>query len=294
MIISASRRTDLPRYYAAWFMQRIRAGYCVTANPFNPQQRTRVSLAPSDVEVIVFWTRDARPLLPHLAELDTAGYRYYFQVTLLGYPRELEPACPHTEEAVTMIKALAGHVGPDRVIWRYDPIVISAITDIAYHEHAFGALIHALHGSTRRCVVSLLDDYRKSRGRLAATGLQVELDHGRLTDTVIPRLAPVLSGLAAAHGMEIVSCAEEDDWRPYGIAAGRCVDDALIHRVFGIEVTQGRDPNQRPACGCVASRDIGAYDTCLAGCRYCYATGDEASVHRRFARHSPDQEALVQ
>ncbi len=122
MIISASRRTDIPAFYAEWFMQRIRAGYCTVPNPFNRGQVSTISLAPEDVDAIVFWTRFPRPLLPHLDELDRCGYRYYFQFTLLDYPRSLETHRPDVRQAVEAFRTLAERIGPERVIWRYDPI----------------------------------------------------------------------------------------------------------------------------------------------------------------------------
>ena len=166
MIISASRRTDIPAFYAEWMVRRLKEGYCTVANPFNRNQVTRISLKPEDVDAIVFWTRNPRPLMPYLDELDSRGYRYYFQFTILGYPREIDPKSPAAETAVTTFRELTERLGPRRVIWRYDPIVFTGITPPAFHQENFGRLAEALSGYTRRVVVSIVDMYRKIEKRL--------------------------------------------------------------------------------------------------------------------------------
>ncbi len=265
MIISASRRTDIPAFHAEWFMQRLRDGYCETVNPFNPRQVSRVSLLPADVTAMVFWTRNAVPLLPHLPELDARGYRYYFQYTLTGYGPPLEPHCSPVHTAIATMRRLAEHVGPARVCWRYDPILLTDARPADWHLAHFAELAAALRGITERVTISLFDPYRAALKRLAAAGI---------TPRPVENMAEWLTGLAttaAAHGMAIVSCAEAD-WGQFGIQPGKCIDDRLLRRLFGLEVATGKDTSQRAACGCVAGKDIGAYDTCDHGCLYCYAT----------------------
>lgn len=288
MIISASRRTDLPAFYARWFLQQVRRGFCQVANPFNPQQVRRVSLLPDEVTAIVFWTRHPQPLLPYLAELDQAGFRYYFQYTLLDYPRQLETHRPDWKAALRTFAALAEQIGPERVIWRYDPLVFSNLTPPEYHLRNFERLAQALRGRARRVVISLLDPYPKLKRRfaqLAQAGVQL---YGPANGEE-PWLADLLRQLAAcarANGLEIVSCAEPCDLRPYGVQPGSCVDAGLIARLFGVAVSPARDPGQRPACRCAQSVDIGWYDSCLFGCQYCYATRS-FDLARRQWRRSP-------
>lgn len=294
MIISASRRTDLPAFYARWFINRVRAGYCLVPNPFNPQQISRISLAPEDVDVIVFWTRHARPLLPYLQELDARGYRYYFQYTLMDNPRALDARTPSLEAALDTFRELAHLIGPQRVIWRYDPIVFSNITPPDFHAQTYARIARALRGYTRRSVISLVDPYRKSERRLRAlSALGIALvAPDALPQPAFDQLMSSLVECARSNDMEITSCAEEIDLSSYGIRPGKCVDDDYIRQVFGIEVTHTKDPTQRAACGCVVSRDIGAYDSCPFECQYCYATSsfERARKHRR--GHDPHAPAL--
>jgi hypothetical protein len=294
MIISASRRTDIPAFYAYWFINRIRAGFCTVPNPFNPQQVARVTLAPEEVEVIVFWTRNPRPLFPYLEELDRGGYRYYFQYTLMNNPRELEAHTPNIKNALRTFGELSERIGPHRVIWRYDPIVFSQITPPNYHRQSFQEIAQALRGYTHRSVISLLDIYPKLKRRLeqvqnSGTGL-LPFDG---TQPWFGRLIRELVEIANQNRMELVSCAEELDLELYGARPGKCINDDLVSDVFGFEVTHSKDPGQRKACGCVVSKDIGMYDSCVFGCQYCYATSSFQRARVNYMRHDPDLPSLL-
>lgn len=296
MIISASRRTDIPAFYAQWFINRVRAGHCAVPNPFNPRQVMRVSLRPADVDAIVFWTRSPRPLLRHLDELDDRGYRYYFQFTLLRSPRWLDQDGPAFAAALDTFQRLARRVGAERVIWRYDPIVFTSQTPLQFHVDTFGQIAAALRGSTRRAVISVMTPYRKVQRRLHALERQVGVRlafYDPLPDTCLEQLARQLQAVAAASDMALVSCADETGLARWGVEAGKCVDDRLLRAQFGLDVPAGKDLSQRPTCGCVPSRDIGMYDSCLFGCVYCYATSSFARARANYRQHNPESPSLV-
>ena len=292
MIVSASRRTDIPAFYAEWMVRRLREGYCTVPNPFDRNQVSRISLRPEDVDAIVFWTRNPRPLMPYLDELDSRGYRYYFQFTILGYPREIDPKSPPAATAVEAFRELAGRLGSRRVVWRYDPVVFTGMTPPAFHQENFQRLAESLKGHTRRVVVSIVDMYRKIEKRLK----RLEGTLAALRPCDAGDLGPLMSRLAELareHGMEIVSCAEEVDLRPFGILPGKCVDDRVIAEAFGVEVPSTKDPAQRKACGCVVSRDVGMYESCLFGCQYCYATKSFEQAKANFDSHDPESPSLL-
>jgi hypothetical protein len=292
VIISASRRTDIAAFYGSWFMNRIRAGFCTVPNPMKPRQVSRISLLPADVDAIVFWTRNPRPLFPHLAELDRRGFRYYFQVSLLGYPRAIDPKSPGVAAAVAAIRELSCRIGAERVIWRYDPIVFSDLTPPQYHLEQFNRLANQLSGATRRCVISAVDVYRKLAGRLK-TLQDTPAAFTPVDDRALHVLLEQLARSAEARGLEITSCAEAEDWTPWGVRPGKCIDGALLNRVFGLQLSDKKDLRQREACGCVESRDIGMYDTCTFGCVYCYATTSFERARDRLARHDPEATSLI-
>jgi hypothetical protein len=292
MIISASRRTDIPAFYAEWLINRVRAGFCTVPNPFNPRQVSRVSLRPEDVDAVVFWTRDPKSLLGRLAELDERGFRYYFQYTILANPRILDPGTPPVEEAVSTFRSLADHVGSDRVVWRYDPIIITDETPEAYHLDRMASIAATLRGYTKRLVISLVDIYPHVEARrrlLGKEGRAIKLSREPLTADGIRSMA----GIAAANALEITSCAEDLKMMKQEIRPGKCVDDQLIEKVFGITVTHQKDPHQRPACGCVVSKDIGVYDTCAFRCLYCYATRNVVAAERNLRNHDPEAPSLI-
>lgn len=295
MIISASRRTDIPAFYAQWLVNRVRAGYCTVPNPFNRGQVARISLKPEDVDVIVFWTRNPRPLFPFLDELDDRGYRYYFQYTLLNNPRIFDAACPALETAVDTFNELAQRISPQRIIWRYDPILFSSITGTDFHLRIYESIARMLRGATYRSVISILDEYPKTSRRMQQiTTSGIELYSPNLKNHAwVRECIQGLASIAASNGMSISSCAEEREIASLGVRPGKCVDDEYILETFGKQVNAAKDPNQRKLCGCVASKDIGMYDSCIFGCQYCYATSSFETARKNHASHQPNSPSLI-
>lgn len=295
MIISASRRTDIPAFYAEWFANRVREGYCTVPNPFNRKQVAYVSLKPQDVDVIVFWTRNPAPLMPLLEYLDQIKLRYYFQFTVMDNPRKIDTKSPALQASLQTFKKLSEQIGPEKVIWRYDPILFSNLTGMQFHEDTFGMIASSLDGFTNRVVVSLVDQYSKASKRLTGLknkGVDIHFYQGEQSDK-FDRLMSFMFNTALNHKLEIFSCSEVYDLNKYGIRAGKCIDDEFIGKVFGISVGRAKDPNQRAECGCVISKDIGMYDTCLFGCQYCYATSSFEKAHANHEQHDPLSPSLV-
>ncbi|SHO56879.1 DUF1848 domain-containing protein [Vibrio quintilis] len=292
MIISASRRTDIPAFYSDWFLNRIQAGFLLTRNPFNAKQIKRISLRPDDVDVIVFWTRNPAKLLKHLPLLDTTGYRYYFQFTLTGYGKPLETATLHPLKAIEIFQKLSEQIGADKVIWRYDPILVSNLTPVQEHLRLFEKIARHLHQHTRQVVISFADLYRKTEVNLRkVAGLRY---HDILHDAdELRTLCQGLSEIARHYQLSITTCAETTDLTEFGIRHGKCVDDVLLRQIFGLDVSSTKDPGQRQACGCIQSVDIGSYNTCLHGCQYCYATSQQKTALRNYQQHDPQSPFLT-
>jgi len=294
LIISASRRTDIPAFYSEWFINRIRQGWCFVPNPFNSKQVIRVSLRPDDVLAIVFWSKNPAPLISHLVELDELGLRYYFQFTLNDYPPSLEPRVPSLAKRISTFLDLSEQLGPTRVVWRYDPIIISNITSVEYHRERFSYIAGELKAATRRVMVSIVDFYRKTDRRLS----QLEKEEGLSFDRHLSSSAGMISLLndlaatARENDMEIFTCAEEGDYTEAGIPPGRCVDDRILYKEWSLNLKYKKDPSQRDSCLCMISKDIGINDTCMHGCLYCYATTNYSVAQRRFTDHDPHSPLL--
>lgn len=292
MIISASRRTDIPAFYHEWFMNRIEEGFLLSRNPFNYNQISRISLRPADVDAIIFWTRNPKALMHSLSTLDKMGFRYYFQYTITGYPRSLERSVPKPLDAIRMFILLSDLIGKDKVIWRYDPILLSNIVDLDEHKRLFKKVAGLLAGKTERVVISFSDFYKKTERNLKAVdGLiysDITDEHARLMD-----LSGYMAKVANDSGMQIQSCAEVVNTSEAGVPHGKCVDDQLLRDVFGLALSNKKDQGQRDACGCVRSVDIGAYNTCLHECSYCYATFNKGLVLKNRKSHDCNSPFLI-
>jgi hypothetical protein len=277
MVVSVSRRCDIPRFQFKWFMERVGAGFVNVANPYNARQIKRVSLVPAKesaapedgVDLFVFWTREPKNILAKADELTERGFPFYVMVTVTGYPDVLEPSMVPTPKVLAAMKKLARKIGAERVIWRYDPIILTDITDGDFHRANFNSLAQELAGSVRRVIISIYDEYREAKKRIEFKESRGELRMIDIGDGLSGLLADLAKSVEAA-GMEIQSCAEKEDFSSLGIKPGACIDAALIKELFGLELG-GKDKNQRPNCLCCKSVDIGAYGLCAAHCLYCYA-----------------------
>ncbi len=271
MIISASRRTDIPAFFGDWLFERLEAGHCDVKNPFNGKIQ-RVSLQQEDVDAIVFWSKNPRPLMARLDELDSYNIPYYFQYTLNDYPTPLEPNLPQFEERIETFRELSARLGALRVVWRYDPIVISNLTPPEFHIERFSCIAMRLQEYTDSVFISLLDSYRAATKRLTAlSGLGISVEVDWRDDTSLETLVRGLVRIARGTGMRIFSCAENPRWQGWGTEKGRCVDSDRVNRIAGLKLEYSKDRGQRTCCGCTKSRDIGTTGTCGHGCAYCYA-----------------------
>lgn len=286
MILSASRRTDIPAFYSEWLMNRLREGYVLVPNPRNPHRFSRVRLNPQTVDCIVFWTKDPAPILPKLSEISAMGYPFYFQFTLTPYGRELEPNLPPKRDLVRTFQKLGEMLGPERVVWRYDPVVFTDRTDIGYHLRCFEKMAALLEGCTRRCIFSFLDLYPGVRRAL--TGIPVR----EIQEADMRLIAAGFSKIAQKRRLRLFTCCEPVDLSRYGIAHASCIDASMIEDILGCPVRSRKDAGQRPGCGCMESVDIGAYDCCPHGCRYCYAVSSPNAARKNAASHDPESPLL--
>lgn len=285
MILSASRRTDIPNYYSEWLARRFRAGFLCVRNPMNFRQVSRITLNPNVIDCIVFWTKNPAPMLPYLDEY--RRYMYYFQFTLTGYGKDIEPGLPDKRRIlIPAFCELADRIGRDRVIWRYDPIFLSDHYTLDYHVKAFTRIAEVLAGRTRRVVISFLDDYEKTKRNMKGINIQ------GLTKEKMRRLAHSFAVIAGRYGMEIQTCAEKIDLSEYGITHGACIDREYIEHLLGCRLRAGKDHGQRPECRCMESVEIGSYHTCRNGCRYCYANFSDGRVQARIRDFDVDSPIL--
>lgn len=271
MILSVSRRTDIPNYYSEWFFNRIKEGFVYVRNPMNVHQVSKIDITPKVVDCIVFWTKNPEPMMNRLEAL--SSYDYYFQFTLTGYGKDMECHVPHKKEKmIPIFQELSRKTGMKKVIWRYDPIIFTEKYTPQYHLNAFEQIATMLNGYTQKCVISFVDTYAKNKKNMETLGAY-EVDRNTLLE-----FAKEIAEIAKDNEMKIGSCAERIDLSACGIEHNCCIDKTLIEDIIGCRLKAGKDKNQRQECGCVESVEIGTYDTCKNGCKYCYANNSEESV----------------
>lgn len=286
MIISASRRTDIPAFYSKWFFNRIKEGFLLVPNPYNPKMISRISLDPEGVDCIVFWTKNARPMLDKLDGLK--AYTYYFQYTVNPYGKEIEVHLPSLQKRMDTFKALSDKIGKEKVIWRYDPLFTNKKYTIDFHKEAFARMAEELHPYTDKCMLGFIDPYYHIRRAIGAFDMQP------LMPNEIEEMARSFKTTVDKYPIMLNTCTLKIDLHLLGIPCGLCIDGALIERLVGCPIRAKKDKNQRDICNCVESIDIGTYESCLNGCVYCYAIqGNYLTAAGNHQRHDPDSPLMI-
>lgn len=281
MIVSASRRTDIPSYYSEWFFNRIKEGYVCVRNPMNIHQISKISLSPDVVDGIVFWTKNPIPMIDRIKELD--GYTYYFQFTLNSYGKDIECNIPSKNDVIIpAFQKLSSLLGKERVVWRYDPIIINEKYTIKYHKHYFQLLCSELSPYTEKCTVSFVDLYRNTTRNIKPLNIHIP------SNEEVLELMDYFSSVAKNEGIYIDTCAEEYDLSSLNINHACCIDKERLERLGNYMLDIGKDKNQRGVCGCIESIDIGMYNTCENGCLYCYANYNQSNATSNHAAHDTE------
>lgn len=280
MIISASRRTDIPALYPEWFMNRLLEGEVLVPNPYNRKKVSRVELSPKTVDCFAFWTKNPEPMLPYLKMIDMLGYSYYFEMTITDYGKDLEPNLPSTEDSMATFMLLSERIGRKCLDWRFDPIIMNEKYPLAYHLEKFEMMCEWLHAYTERCIISFVDYYKGSPFVEAEEEDMIAAAKG-------------LAKIADRYNLPLYTCAEKVNLQEYGICPGACIDRKKIENIVGYKLDVKKDKGQRRECGCVESVDIGMYDTCIHGCGYCYATGSLESSTQKHKLHDPKSPMLI-
>ncbi len=289
MIISASYKTDIPTFYGEWFANRLRAGYCKVVNPYN-KVISRVSLLPENVDGFVFWTKNVGPFLKYLAEVRDRKTPFVVQHTITGYPRSLEHSVVDAAKSVQHVRDIAERYGPRVCVWRYDTILLSAVTPREFHLETFGRLAKDLAGATDEVVISFAHLYQKTLRNVNNAAREFGFEWSDPEPEWKRTLAAELTAIAAAHNMRLTVCSQPE-YLVKGCGEARCVDADRLADVAGKPI-RAKEKGNRKECRCSEARDIGEYDTCPHGCVYCYAVQNRPLALDRFRQHQPESEFL--
>ena len=283
MIINTGQRTDIPAFYADWFVNRLKAGFVLVRNPYNPRSVTRYRLSPEVVDLIGFCTKNPAPMLPHMDLLRPYGQFWY--VTITPYGKEIEPGVPDKREVLDSFRRLSDIVGPDRMGWRYDPVFISGEYPAERHIRAFEYMAQTLSGYTRTAVISFVDLYEKTKRNFPE--VRPVTAEQRL------QLGKAFVEIAGQYGMTVRPCGEGDELAPFGADCSGCMTVAMYEQALGRRLKVPKTAPARKECACYLGGDIGAYNTCGHLCRYCYANYDAATVRKNLAAHDPESPLLI-
>ncbi|USG61144.1 DUF1848 domain-containing protein [Sneathiella marina] len=281
-VISASYKTDIPAFYGDWFHQQLTQNFVETRNPFNNRKST-IPLSPEEVDAFVFWTRNAGPFLPVLYNKIVDQYPFYFQFTITGYPRLLEPSVIPSDDAVSQMVSIARNFGPHAVVWRYDPIFVSDLTPLDFHLENFKKLSRQLEGVVNEVVVSFTQPYAKTKRNLARLERKTPVNFRDPPDEIKHPFLMKLQKIAAASGIHMTLCTQPAHVTEQ-LPGAACIDMDRIIAMGGTNIKPGLQGN-RAGCLCVASRDIGMYDSCAHGCVYCYAVNSPEKAKAALKSH---------
>lgn len=285
-IISVSRRTDIPAFYGDWFMNRLKEGFAGYVNPFGGQKYI-LSLKPEDVTCFVFWSKNYTPFLDNLKIIENMGHKFYFNYTITGLPNIFECNLVNKEIAIDSLKKLSGLYTPKHINWRYDPIIISDITDYDFHIKNFENIAQELEGYVERCYFSYAIQYGKVKRNFE------KFEHENCLKIIDPdrdlriKLANNLADIAAGYGIKMLTCCG-DYLLSHKISKAHCVDGQIIEELFYKNGFEFGEKPTRKECGCTDSADIGTYDTCPHGCIYCYANINKKIAYDRYEHHEKD------
>ncbi len=283
MIINTGQRTDIPAFYARWFSNRIKEGFVCVRNPFNPGQVSKYRLDPSVVDVIGFCTKNPAPMFPYMELIKDFG-QYWF-VTITPYGRDIEPNVPDKHGLIEDFKKLSGIVGIDSITWRYDPILLSEKYTIDHHLHAFRQIANSLKGYTKTVVISFIDLYPKVRRNFPKAREVTHIDRIKIGQEMIK--------IAAEFGMTVKPCAEGNELMKYGADCSGCMKISDYEKAIGQRLNAPKKKGARDECACYLSCDIGAYNTCLHLCKYCYANSEAEVIYANNRAHDPASPFLI-
>ncbi len=283
MVLNTGSRTDIPAFYSDWFYNRIKEGYVLSRNPYNPIQITQYRLNPEVIDMMVFCTKNPSPMLDELSMLK--AFDMFWFVTITPYGKEIEPYVPPKELVIKYFQELSGKIGKGRVSWRYDPVFITNRYSVGYHIRQFEHMAEELSDYTEQCVVSFIDLYEKTKRNFQGVR--------RVTKEEQEKLIDAFSKIAKKWGLQIHLCCESTELIRENVDADGCMSRAVLEKALGARLNVPKKKAARNECSCLLGTDIGAYNTCLCGCLYCYANYDRETVLKNRKLHNPFSPLLV-
>lgn len=282
MILNTGGRTDTVNYFSEWLLNRFAAGYAYSRNPFHPDVVNRIDLNPETIDVVEFCSKNYRPILSRLHEI-TERFNCHFHYTITAYDKDIEPNVPGIDESIETLRDLSAQVGKEKIIWRYDPVLLTGKYTIERHLATFDYMAGRIAPYVSRCLFSFVVWYKKLHlsELQPISGRQKEL------------IAKGLGEMAAKHHLYIQTCGTKESYEQYGIHHSGCMTRAVYEHSLGLHFKKVAERGNRPGCRCMESRGLGDYNTCLNGCRYCYANYDHEKARENYRLHDPESPLMI-
>lgn len=284
MIINTGGRTDTVQYYTEWLLNRFSEGYVLSRNPLFPNKVMRYELTPDKVDCVVFCSKNYKPILSRLHEI-TERFNTYFHYTITAYGKDLELGVPDIEESMETLIKLSELVGKQRIAWRYDPVLLTKNYTVVRHLETFEKMADKLSPYIDRCIFSFVEMYKKLERNMPELIPLSEADRNTL--------AQGLGSIAQRKGIFIQTCGTKGDFMNYGIHSSGCMTLEILGNANGVKFKNLKHKGTRQGCCCIESRDIGAYDTCMNGCKYCYANKNPQKAFENYKNHDKESPLLL-
>ena len=284
MILNTGARTDTVQYFSKWLLKRFEEGYVLTRNPLFPNKVTRYELTPDKIDCVLFCSKNYKPILKDLHKI-TDKYNTYFHYTITAYGKDIEPGVPSIDESIETLYELEKIVGKKRISWRYDPILLTEKYTFERHIETFEYMASRLSKHVNRCIFSFVEMYKKLERNMPEIIELTEVDKNIF--------AKNLGEISKKYGIYIQTCGTNGNYEKYGIHKSGCSTLEMLGEANGIKFRNLKHNGMRNGCYCIESRDLGAYDTCLNGCKYCYANKNPQKAYENYKFHNPDSPILL-
>ena len=259
MIISASRRTDIPSLHTKWFLNRLKEEYVITQNPISKNNFYKIPLNKNIVDIIVFWSKN--PNIDFIKEVRDLGYKFYLHFTITPYDKNIERNIPNKKLLIRNFQTISKLFGKEKIIWRYDPIILNDDFNANYHINNFKNFADSLNGYTDECIFSFVQIYSKIKNNIK-----------NINDNDKIILIENIKEISEKNNIKLKSCSQDfDNITNIRVEKSACIDKERIQKILGYSIKEKKDKSQRKLCNCIESIDIGMYNTCTNGCIYCYA-----------------------
>ncbi|MBN2281863.1 MAG: DUF1848 domain-containing protein [Candidatus Marinimicrobia bacterium] len=269
IIISISRRTDIPAYYSDWLIARIKKGYTVYLNPVSGKP-VFISLKPEHVKALVFWTRNPIPLFRHLDFIDSR-FKHYMHLTINGLPKILEQNNPSADTIIEAAQKLSKRYGDHYVQWRFDPIILSTVTPEDFIFRKFEYIAAQLKSYVKSCIISFVDLYKKTEANFEKVEKRDRIRFFTPSEGQEIEITRTLASIAQNYGIRLYACAEDHLAKLDNVEIAQCINVDLINKITGVPLKSYPLQKSREGCHCINAPDIGYYDSCPHGCIYCYS-----------------------